>query len=441
MREFWDSRADEDAFYFVDNRLALPRPGRGASSGPAGARCSRRSWACCRSRSSPTTTWSRSAAGSAGSRGRSPTARRRVRAIDVSARMLARARELNPALDNVTWLLGDGSTLCRIEDASADVCFSYVVFQHIPDPEITLGYVREMGRVLRPGGWAAFQVSNDPRFIAAGRSAERLAARSLRCRPRSAGPGASRLARRGDRSVGPGQAAASESGMAVERVVGEGTQHCHVLLRRREASAVAAASISPKASPSRSATSASREHEAAARLRPSAPRSSAGLERTLLDRRGEAPRVAAARAGPTSSLTSSGRPASLAGDDRHLHRQRLLGDDRHRVAVAVGGDDARHSEQVGVLQRSPDAVRLAPAEQPHRAVEAQLARPASSSRTRSGPSPTIESRSSGARSASSAAASIRSLEALLLDQAADRDDVAAAGMRPAAAGTARRRRP
>ena len=45
---------------------------------------------------------------------------------------------------------------------SVDGCFSHVVFQHIPDPPITLNYVREMGRVLRPGGWALFQVSNDP---------------------------------------------------------------------------------------------------------------------------------------------------------------------------------------------------------------------------------------------------------------------------------------
>ena len=37
-----------------------------------------------------------------------------------------------------------------------------MVFQHLPDPAITYGYVTEMGRVLRPGGWAAFQVSDDP---------------------------------------------------------------------------------------------------------------------------------------------------------------------------------------------------------------------------------------------------------------------------------------
>ena len=85
-----------------------------------------------------------------------------VLALDVSDEMLARARELNPALTNVSWVLGDGLSLHGIPDASLDACVSVVVFQHIPDPEVTLGYVREVGRVLRPGGWAALQVSDDP---------------------------------------------------------------------------------------------------------------------------------------------------------------------------------------------------------------------------------------------------------------------------------------
>jgi SAM-dependent methyltransferase len=85
-----------------------------------------------------------------------------VTALDVSAEMLARARELNPELDNVRWLHGDGESLAGVESASMDGCFSHVVFQHLPDPELTLGYVREMGRVLRPGGWTAFGISTDP---------------------------------------------------------------------------------------------------------------------------------------------------------------------------------------------------------------------------------------------------------------------------------------
>lgn len=88
-----------------------------------------------------------------------------VRALDVSAEMLARAEALHTSASTdgeVRWLLGDGHSLAGIEDASADGVLSHVVFQHLPDPELTYGYVAEIGRVLRPGGWAAFQVSTDP---------------------------------------------------------------------------------------------------------------------------------------------------------------------------------------------------------------------------------------------------------------------------------------
>src|SRR5436853_527398 len=65
-------------------------------------------------------------------------------------------------LDGVDWIHGDGTSLAPVADGAASACFSFVVFQHLPDAAITLGYVREMGRVLRPGGWSAFQISNDP---------------------------------------------------------------------------------------------------------------------------------------------------------------------------------------------------------------------------------------------------------------------------------------
>ena len=84
-----------------------------------------------------------------------------VLALDISPEMLERARELNPDANNVEWLLGDGTSLAGVQDASVDACVSQVVLQHVPDSAITLGYVREIGRVLKPGGWAAIQVSND----------------------------------------------------------------------------------------------------------------------------------------------------------------------------------------------------------------------------------------------------------------------------------------
>jgi SAM-dependent methyltransferase len=164
---FWDERARENALYFVDSRLDFRNPDPaafwaggeevldamlaavGASIDPAdrvldlGCGVGR---------------VTRALAGRAAG----------VIGLDVSGEMLARARELNPGLENVEWVHGDGRTLRPLENGSLDGCFSHVVFQHIPEPETTLGYVREMARVLRPGGWALFQLSTDPAVHAAG---------------------------------------------------------------------------------------------------------------------------------------------------------------------------------------------------------------------------------------------------------------------------------
>ena len=161
-----------------------------------------------------------------------PLARRagRVVAVDVSAEMLARARELNPELHNVRWLHGEGESLAGIETESADGCFSHVVFQHLPDPELTLGYVREMGRVLRPGGWAGFGVSTDPVVHRPRRRAGwRLAAllgRGPRGQEHPAWLGSAvPLDRLRD--------AAAEARIELERVLHPGTQFTLVLGRRR----------------------------------------------------------------------------------------------------------------------------------------------------------------------------------------------------------------
>ena len=153
-----------------------------------------------------------------------------VIALDVSGEMLARARELNPALGNVTWLHGDGRSLAGVLDASADGCFSHVVFQHLPDPELTLGYVREMARVLRPGGWAAFGVSTDPAVHRPKRRAGwRLAAllgRGPRGQEHPAWLGSAVPLDRLERCAG-------EAGLELERVLHPGTQFTLVRGRRR----------------------------------------------------------------------------------------------------------------------------------------------------------------------------------------------------------------
>lgn len=233
MREFWDARADEDAFYFVDNRLAYRDPDL------------ERFWASGRedldvildalgARIEPDDTVVEIGCGVG--RITRELARRatKVMALDVSERMLELAREHNPQLENVEWIAGDGMSLAPLADSSADVCFSHVVFQHIPDPAVTLGYVREMGRVLRGGGWAAFQVSNAPQLHARRplrvRAGQRLRAALGRAPRGQAHPAWLGSSVDLDRLRESTRRADSE----VERVVGEGTQFCYLLLRKRD---------------------------------------------------------------------------------------------------------------------------------------------------------------------------------------------------------------
>jgi SAM-dependent methyltransferase len=81
--------------------------------------------------------------------------------IDIAPEMVERAGQLvqDP---RVEFRLGDGRSLAGIADGSVDLVLSFTVLQHIPDPAIIEGYVREAGRVLRPGGLFVFQWNNEP---------------------------------------------------------------------------------------------------------------------------------------------------------------------------------------------------------------------------------------------------------------------------------------
>lgn len=229
MRRFWDGRARENPWFFITNTLDYSQPDleRFWASGEqdldmlldklgAGLEPSHHvvEIGCGAGR------MTRAIARRAG----------RVSALDVSPRMLEVAKEQNPELANVEWIDGDGTSLAGIPDASADVCLSHIVLQHIPDPQVTLGYVREMGRVLRPGGLALFQVSNQHELHTAPFHGPRRRWAALRGRwPRG---------QRAPAWLGSAielndlRAAAADGGMEVERIEGEGTPLCLVRLRR-----------------------------------------------------------------------------------------------------------------------------------------------------------------------------------------------------------------
>lgn len=91
-----------------------------------------------------------------------PLARRFAAAVgvDVSEEMVAKARAKWADHPRVSFVANNGTDLGVLGESTADFVFSYIVLQHIPDPEITYGYLREVGRVLKPSGAYLLQLSN-----------------------------------------------------------------------------------------------------------------------------------------------------------------------------------------------------------------------------------------------------------------------------------------
>jgi SAM-dependent methyltransferase len=85
----------------------------------------------------------------------------RVIGIDVAASMIAEARRLNADFPAASFTLNERADLSVIASDSVDFFYSDLVFQHMP-PELALGYIGELGRVLRAGGVAMFQVPSAP---------------------------------------------------------------------------------------------------------------------------------------------------------------------------------------------------------------------------------------------------------------------------------------
>jgi SAM-dependent methyltransferase len=224
MKDFWDARARENAEYFVDNRLDY-NAGDEQFFWEQGQKDLETMLA---SVGAPALRPTDEVLDIGVGVGRlSRTLAPRVGAltgIDVSREMIARAAE-NLAEHDVRLIVGDGTSLAPLDDASFDVVISLVVFQHIPDPQITLGYVREIGRVLKPGGWAAFQVSNDPAIHTADYPRPSLLRRLLGRAPK----GTDDPAWRGSAvALDDVRAAAADGGMTIAATSGEGTQYCIV---------------------------------------------------------------------------------------------------------------------------------------------------------------------------------------------------------------------
>jgi cyclopropane fatty-acyl-phospholipid synthase-like methyltransferase len=97
-----------------------------------------------------------------------------VYAVDISREMVRQAREVCAGFPNTHVIHNNGKDLSAVnggwrnrlgkgEKLQVDFAFSFMVFQHIPSRQIIENYVREVHRLLRPGGLFKFQVQGSPR--------------------------------------------------------------------------------------------------------------------------------------------------------------------------------------------------------------------------------------------------------------------------------------
>lgn len=84
-----------------------------------------------------------------------------VYAVDISGEMVAQARQALAGQPNAHVFQNSGADLAVLGGVQMDFAFSTIVFQHIPSCEVIENYVREVHRLLRPGGLFKFQVQGD----------------------------------------------------------------------------------------------------------------------------------------------------------------------------------------------------------------------------------------------------------------------------------------
>jgi SAM-dependent methyltransferase len=81
--------------------------------------------------------------------------------VDISGEMVRRAGAALARFPHARAVQNNGADLSVLGNLEFDFAFSSIVFQHIPSREVIETYVREVHRVLRPGGLFKFQVQGD----------------------------------------------------------------------------------------------------------------------------------------------------------------------------------------------------------------------------------------------------------------------------------------
>jgi SAM-dependent methyltransferase len=78
--------------------------------------------------------------------------------VDISTRMVELAKEVNADRANCHFVLNTSPDLEAFESGSFDFVYSSLVLQHMPSPQVALGYIDEFLRVTQPNGMTVFQV-------------------------------------------------------------------------------------------------------------------------------------------------------------------------------------------------------------------------------------------------------------------------------------------
>lgn len=137
-----------------------------------------------------------------------------VHGTDVSAEMIARARERLGHLENVRFHETSGVDFAALPSNYFDMIFSVYVFQHVPTVDVIHANIRDALRVLKPGGLFKFQTCS-------------ITAEEYSRMEKDTWTGAS-FAEEDIRR------AARDNGARLVSILGLGTQYCWTILRKPE---------------------------------------------------------------------------------------------------------------------------------------------------------------------------------------------------------------
>jgi ubiquinone/menaquinone biosynthesis C-methylase UbiE len=78
--------------------------------------------------------------------------------IDIASEMVELGQKYVSGISNCSIVENNGIDLSEFSDNSFDFCYSFIVFQHIPEKQIVENYIKEVSRILKPSCLFRFQV-------------------------------------------------------------------------------------------------------------------------------------------------------------------------------------------------------------------------------------------------------------------------------------------